>query len=129
MKIKRISYDTAKKFVNDKTLILQKQYIYYGLFNKELVSILGIKYTGYNKAKLHCNYTPEELRGNSYFSILLKSVIEKIKKEHNSFIITADCTDYSKNIYKNAGFKVKYLRIYKNFNITTMEFKYGKTKN
>ena len=113
-KIQEISFEIAKDFSkHEKNLILKSDYTYQALIvDGSVVSMLGYKEKG-NYIKLHCNYTPDHLRGNGYFSILLKETINsKLKK---TFI--ADCLLASKNIYLKAGFELISIKHYKSFDI------------
>ena len=113
-KIQEINYETAKEFAkHERNLILKPDYKYKALFIKgNIVSILGYKEKN-NYIKLHCNYTPENLRGNGYFSMLLKETINDNCEK--TFI--ADCLLASKNIYLKSGFELISIKHYKSFDI------------
>lgn len=123
MEIKNITYEDAKSFINDKTLIIKHYYNYYSLINKgKKLSVVAAEIKN-KTVKFHANYTPFEFRGNGYFTKLLKEVIDELRETGITYFY-ADCTDHSKNIYYNLGFKIKAFHIYKNFNITKMEKDY-----
>lgn len=113
-KIQEIDYETAREFAKQgKNLILKSDYSYRALVIKgNIVSMLGYKEKG-GYVKLHCNYTPESLRGNGYFSTLLKETIDS--KCGKTFI--ADCLLASKNIYLKQGFELITVKHYKAFDI------------
>lgn len=112
--IQEIDYETAKAFAKQgKNLILKPDYTYRALvIGCNIVSILGYKEKD-NCIKLHCNYTPDQLRGNGYFSTLLKETINSNCEK--TFI--ADCLLASKNIYLKAGFELVSIKHYKSFDI------------
>lgn len=133
MTIRKITYECAKSFIDDNTLIIKPIYQYYALFNDndKILSVLGayVSIGKTHKIKLHCNYTPAELRNHGYFSMLLNQIMKIYAKDMNVDTFYADCTDFSKGIYEKMGFKAMRTKKFKRFNITTMRYKYGKTTN
>ena len=124
--IKTVSFELAKQFVRDDTLILKPEYDYIMLYHKGApVSLLGVDIMKSGVVKLHSNYTPVEYRGNGFFSLLLVYV----KRMHCGKKLMADCTDFSKGIYAKAGFHKVFEKQFKRFTITRMELcDYGKTE-
>ena len=111
--IQEINYERAKMFIgSEKDLILKPTYKYFMLIKDgEAKSVLGVQEG--STVKIHCNYTPIELRGNGYFGELLRRVCSLYADR----TITADCLDTSKNIYLKNGFSLVYKKEYKHFNI------------
>nr|DAK01704.1 MAG TPA: Protein RibT [Caudoviricetes sp.] len=111
--IQEIDFESAKRFIGkQKDLILKPDYKYFVLINDGVAkSILGAQES--NTIKIHCNYTPIDLRGKGYFGELLRRVCSLYADR----VITADCLDTSKNIYLNNGFSLVYKKEYKHFNI------------
>ena len=95
-----------------KDLILKPTYKYFMLvIDGAGKSVLGVQ--DGRVVKIHCNYTPLELRGRGYFSELLRRVCVL----YDGRDIIADCLDTSKNIYLDNGFRPVFKKEYKHFNI------------
>lgn len=116
--IQEISFEAAQEFAKPgKNLILKRDYKYQALIvDNKVVSMLGYKESN-NCVKLHCNYTPENLRGNGFFSRLLKQTIDRLCGK----TFKADCLYTSKDIYLKAGFVLTEIKHYKSFDIYKVE--------
>ena len=123
MNIKIIQYNEAAKFAKgEKSIFLNKQYIYFGLYDKEtLLSILSISEKN-DVVMFHSNFTPLPLRGKGYFTALLSAV----SKTYKDKIQMANCLESSKNIYLKLGFELKNIRHYTNHNLYKVVKRNGK---
>lgn len=112
--IQEIGFNEAKTFIGKQSnLIVKSEYKYFALLESgEIRSVLGVSICN-NRVKVHCNYTPLNLRSKGYFSLLLNTVCNIFSNK----IITADCLEASKNIYLKCGFKLISEKHYKKFNI------------
>lgn len=110
--IHKIGYEDAKAFIKDRSLILNPNNVYYGLFvDGNLVSASSVAFKK-RGSKLQANFTPEEHRRKGYFSALLDYLLCVLPLP-----IYADCLHDSVGIYKAKGFTVYKEKQFKRFKI------------
>lgn len=116
-KLREIKSETAKEFCKgERDLIILDKYQYFGLFRGDvLVSSIGVHITD-KKAKIHAFYTPPDLRGNGYFTLLLQGVIDMMKNTSVKTVF-ADALEPSKNILSSLGFELIREKQFKRFKI------------